>query len=281
MAMRLTLDRAPFVLAMYIMRTYVVVFLIVVSIYCSDQITADETLFAYGSISRRKRQQQPDDSLFECTSFENCGNSSIPPVALEELTFTDEQRAMCNNDDECLFDLAVTGDEDLATVTLEASEEDAALQIMLSERERLIMYVTYLSSITFFTSGNDPPSIIGELNEVFLVTVGEESIYTFSVNDSNDFNVTVEGGVPDGGVLSDDGNGTYTFAWMLEALPNISGLSFVAIDSVGAASIHSPSLQLCACFNGGECTEEGILNTDESLITLNCLCDEGMCVCKK
>ena len=105
--------------------------------YCSDRITEDETLFAYGSISRRKRQQ-PDDSLFECTSFENCGNSSIPPVTLEELTFTDQQRDVCKNNDECLFDLVVTGSEDLAIATLEASEEDARLQTILSERESLI-----------------------------------------------------------------------------------------------------------------------------------------------
>ena len=108
------------------------------------------------------------------------------------------------------------------------------------------------------------------------MTVGEESIYTFSVNDSNDFNITIEGGVPEGGVLSDDGNGTYTFTWTLDTLPmNFSGLSFVAIDSVGAASIHSPSLQLCACFNGGECTDEGILSVDGSLVTMTCICNEG------
>ena len=105
-------------------------------------------MFAYGYIiNNRKKRQQPDDSLFECTSFDNCGNSSIPPVTLEELTFTDEQRAICKNNDECLFDLAVTGDEDLATVTLEASEEDVRLQKILSERD----WLNYSLTIVIFS----------------------------------------------------------------------------------------------------------------------------------
>ena len=100
-------------------------------------------------------------------------------------------------------------------------------------------------------------------------------VYTFSVNDTNDFNVTIEGGVPDGGVFSDDGAGTYTLTWTPGAVPT-SGLTFVAMDAAGAASLHSPSVQVCACFNGGECTEQGVLSIGEPLMTLTCLCDEGM-----
>ena len=126
----------------------------------------------------------------------------------------------------------------------------------------------------FLLVGNSPPTITGD--GVFHVNVGEESIYTFQVNDTNDFNVTIEGGTPEGGVLSDDGNGMYTFSWTTEVIPSISGLSFVAMDSSGAATLHSPLVQVCACFNGGECTEEGVLSTDELVQTLTCLCTEGM-----
>ena len=100
-----------------------------------DRITQEETLFSYGPFSRKKRQLEAPP--FECTSFDNCGNSSIAPVTLDELTFTEEQRVMCNNDDTCLFDLAVTEDMDVAAATLESSEEDARLQAIISKNKML------------------------------------------------------------------------------------------------------------------------------------------------
>lgn len=129
-----------------------------------------------------------------------------------------------------------------------------------------------LSSV-FASIGNIPPNIVGD--GVFLVNVGEKNVYTFIVNDTNDFNVTVEGEMPEGGILSNDGDGTYTFTWTLGITPNLSGLSFIAMDVSGAATLHSPLVQVCACFNGGECTEQGLLNTNELIVTLTCLCDEG------
>ena len=120
--------------------------------------------------------------------------------------------------------------------------------------------------------GNDPPTIEGAIT--FLVTVDEENSYTFSANDSNDFNVTLEGEEFDDGVLSHDGNGTYTFTWRPVTIPNITQLSFVARDVIGATSLHSPSVLLCACFNGGECVED-VPSLDMPMLTLACECDEG------
>ncbi len=54
-------------------------------------------------------------------------------VTLEDLTFTEEEIDMCNNDETCLFDLAVTGDEEFANTTLESSEEDKKLQEAIRE----------------------------------------------------------------------------------------------------------------------------------------------------
>ena len=107
------------------------------------------------------------------------------------------------------------------------------------------------------------------------MNIGEDNVYTFSVDDTNDFNVTVEGGLPDGGIFSDEGAGNYIFTWTPGAIPN-DGLTFIAMDANGAASIHSPTVLVCACFNGGECTELGVLSTDNPVITLTCLCDEGI-----
>lgn len=96
------------------------------------------------------------------------------------------------------------------------------------------------------------------------------------MNDTNDFNVTIESGAPQGSVLADDGMGVYTFTWTPEAIP-ARGLSFVAVDISGAATLHSPVVYLCACFNGGECTEQGVAITNDLLVTLTCTCTEGIC----
>ncbi len=97
-------------------------------------------------------------------------------------------------------------------------------------------------------------------DEVFRVNVGEENVYTFTVIDYT-FNeimtVEVQGGTPLGGSLSSDGNATYTFVWTPETSPT-SALSFVATDDLGASAMLTPFLQVCACFNGGECTEKGV-----------------------
>ena len=119
---------------------------------------------------------------------------------------------------------------------------------------------------------NMPPSIFGP--GIFSVNVGDENVYTFSVNDTNDFNVTIAGGVPVGGVLNDEGNGVYTFIWTPPATPT-DGVSFVATDIAGAATVHTPVLRVCACFNGGTCTEEGLLATGAVVQVLTCLCTDG------
>ena len=103
--------------------------------------------------------------------------------------------------------------------------------------------------------------------------MGEENIYLFTVIDTVSFNVAVEGG--DGGILSDNGDGEYSFTWTPEVISFISGLSFVAMDSAGAATLHRPSVHMCACFNGGECTEEGVHNLYDSVIILTCFCPDG------
>jgi hypothetical protein len=129
--------------------------------------------------------------------------------------------------------------------------------------------------LTGFFVGNFPPSVIGD-SEVFNVTVGRENIYNFRVSDSSTFTVTVDGGVPQGGILTDDGEGRYTFRWTPVAIPD-RALSFLAEDELGAGTLHSPVLQVCACFNGGECTAQGLpSSTNELIQNLTCICTEGM-----
>lgn len=98
----------------------------------SDRIDINQSLFFYGG-RIGQMQRQINGPEFECTSFYNCGNHSFVGVTFEELTFTKEQMNMCNNDETCLFDLAVTGDEDFAAATLESSQEDIRVQEIISE----------------------------------------------------------------------------------------------------------------------------------------------------
>lgn len=122
-------------------------------------------------------------------------------------------------------------------------------------------------------TGNDSPNVTSD-DEVFRVNVGEENIYTFTVVDDNDFNVTIEGEAPQGSVFLDNGDGTYTFIWTPTSIPT-EELSFLAMDELGAGTIHSPLVQVCACFNGGECTLQGVPSTTRRIQNLNCLCTEG------
>ena len=125
----------------------------------------------------------------------------------------------------------------------------------------------------YLLTGNIVPNITGD--EIFYVNVGEENVYTITVNDTDDFNVTIAGGVPEGGVLNDEGDGVYTFIWTPPATPN-DGVSFIAMDIAGAATVHTPVLRVCACFNGGMCTEEGLLATGDVIQVLTCVCTEGI-----
>lgn len=96
----------------------------------ADRITAAESLFYYGSLfGRKKRQAEPDF----CTSFNNCGNHSFEAVAIEDLTFTDEQKDFCQNDPTCLYDLEITGDEELAELSMETSDNTTRQKEVLSE----------------------------------------------------------------------------------------------------------------------------------------------------
>ena len=58
-----------------------------------------------------------------------------PPVAfsIENLNYTDEQREFCNNITECMFDLLVTGDMEIAGNTMDAVMESNQLTVEFSK----------------------------------------------------------------------------------------------------------------------------------------------------
>ena len=126
---------------------------------------------------------------------------------------------------------------------------------------------------TLSNAENIPPVITSE-SETFPVIVGQENIYSFIVSDTNDYTVSIDGGTPEGGVLSDDGEGGYTFAWTPHFVPK-HGLTFVDMDELEAASVHSPLVEVCGCFNGGRCLDKLVAGGSDLVQMFECECPEG------
>ena len=115
-----------------------------------------------------------------------------------------------------------------------------------------------------------------------MATVGEESVYTFTVSsDSQNINVIIlhegEETLPSGVLLNNPDGDSYTITWTPADNTSVLSLTIVAVDPnlENISSIFNPVVQLCACENGGNCTTDGLLDTDFSFIVLNCECPEG------
>ena len=65
----------------------------------------------------------PTSSAGERRKRQSDENATYVPVFFEELNFTDEQRMICDNNPQCLFDLAVTDDTEIALNTLEIERD--------------------------------------------------------------------------------------------------------------------------------------------------------------
>ena len=148
--------------------------------------------------------------------------------------------------------------------------------------------MTYLSAVycmflyVFFLTDSFPPNITAP--EIFLATVGNESVYTFTVISDSDhsINVTVlhggEDTLPDGVVFNDLDGDSYSITWSADN-STVLNLTIVANDpsNENVSSMFIPTVHLCACENGGNCTTNGLLNTDFTFVVLNCECPEGKC----
>ena len=119
---------------------------------------------------------------------------------------------------------------------------------------------------------NFPPNISADA--VFNIRLGQESTFTIIVKDPGDnFTLTVLGGLPSNSVLEYKGEGEYIFRWTLQET-TAEPLIFSANDSKGASSTFVPIVEVCACANGGNCTRDGLLSSNATVI-LNCVCPEG------
>ena len=111
---------------------------------------------------------------------------------------------------------------------------------------------------------------------MFHITIGHLSVYEFFVvdDDGGDFSVGIIGDLPVSSALINKSDGAFEFQLTLHKLTDLS-LTFFALDSLNTSSTLSPRLEVCACANGGECSLEGLLNTDATTVVMNCICPPG------
>ena len=128
--------------------------------------------------------------------------------------------------------------------------------------------------VIFHCTDNFPPNI--SASDTFRVNISErQSVYKFSViDDLENLTVVLEKGLPPNASLTHDGMGNFTFRWSLkEPLP--MELTFVATDSEGATTLLTPTVEICGCQNGGNCTTLG-QDPSVSAYVMSCSCPRGI-----
>ena len=144
-------------------------------------------------------------------------------------------------------------------------------QIKPKHARTMSLWCTFFAHIN---PDNFPPIISAEV--IFRVNVGEESVFSLNVVDPNlgdEFTLTVQGGLPADSVLEEIAEGEYAFRWNLMDVTT-EPLVFIANDTRGASSTFIPTVEVCACVNGGSCILDVLLESDTTVV-LNCHCSEG------
>ena len=93
------------------------------------------------------------------------------------------------------------------------------------------------------------------------------------IDPGDNVTLSVQGGLPDNSILEEIAPGQFSFRWTLLQI-TYSPLVFVANDTRGASSSFVPIVEICACANGGNCSLDGIISNNATLV-MNCLCSEG------
>ena len=99
---------------------------------------------------------------------------------------------------------------------------------------------------SFILADNFPPNISGDA--IFRVIIGQESAYSFTVEDQGDeFTLTIQlqGRTPDNSTLQRVEENEFTFRWNLHQF-TFEPLIFIANDTRGAVSTFEPTVEVCA-----------------------------------
>ena len=108
-----------------------------------------------------------------------------------------------------------------------------------------------------------------------MVNVGRLNIFNFTVEDE-DSNITVHiaSGLLANALLITNGGTDYSLHYSPTVAANRT-LTLIATDPHGASSTFTPKVYFCACVNGGDCTLEGIAESDDEVVVMNCACSGG------
>lgn len=69
------------------------------------------------------KKRRSADTEFQCTSFDDCGDHSFRAIEFVDLNISNIIRDFCGNVLSCQYDLAVTGDMEVAGLTKQADVE--------------------------------------------------------------------------------------------------------------------------------------------------------------
>ncbi|XP_078664554.1 uncharacterized protein LOC144907404 isoform X1 [Branchiostoma floridae x Branchiostoma belcheri] len=130
---------------------------------------------------------------------------------------------------ECLFDIALTGNEAVGAAAA------AALEAVASSNAAL---------------DNSPPEF--NVTSEVRVTVGQEFGLQLEATDDGTVTISLQAGTP--GTI----NATNYYTWTPTDTTNVT-IEFLATDDAGAATLASPDVTVCSCQNNGTCNWEATL----------------------
>ncbi|XP_066292643.1 mucin-like protein [Branchiostoma lanceolatum] len=184
------------------------------------------------------------------TNYSTYGNLSFTPLFFNLDTMftneTDRDRAIevCGGaaKKECLFDIALTGNEAVGAAAALALDAVANSNAALS---------------------NTPP--VFNVTSEIRATVGQE--YGLQLEATDDGSVTISVAQGPGSL-----NGSNYYTWTPSDTSNYT-IQFLATDDVGASTSQTPDITVCACQNNGACNFDTTLTARSSgfaISTCNC-----------
>ncbi|XP_035679474.1 mucin-like protein [Branchiostoma floridae] len=200
----------------------------------------------------------------EGESLETMRDTSFSPQFTDAVTFDDPElevqaRALCGDDQNCLFDISQTGDVSVGETTKTQSDK------LTEENAQL---------------ANFPPEVDGpdDIN----ATMGEIINIRINASDANGDDITfdLDEGVPLFVSMASDED-TANITWNVTSGEEFD-LKVILTDSNNGSIQYWPTVRVCACYNGGTCVDSdddddtsSDNSTETRFVLQACTCEEG------